>query len=156
MHRTSLSVLAAVLGAAAAAALAAPFQASAAGCTPGTRTIGGAPARVFCGSAHATVQLGARKLTFSGGSCERLGSSFALNIGTLSFATASKLPYLGISLTGARAGRQTRPTVSFNAAGKRSSLQITTGLVTLAKGLKSGTFAGRTLAGATVKGSFSC
>jgi hypothetical protein len=153
MHRTSIAAL---MAGAAIAAVAAPSHASAAGCRPGTMTIGGAPARVFCGPAHATVQVGARKLTFRGGRCERLGSSFTLNIGTLSFATASKLPYLGISLTGAHAGRSTRPTVSFNAAGTRSSLRTTGAVVTLAKGLKSGTFAGRTFAGAAVTGSFSC
>ena len=126
-----------------------------AACTPAIKTIGGAPARVFCGPAQATVHVGSRTYRLHGGTCIRVASGFTLNIGTLSFAAKTPPPYLGISLTSSKPGRHDRPTVALNANGKRVSLR-TTSTVTLAAGAAKGSFSGRDLSGAAIRGTFSC
>jgi hypothetical protein len=124
-------------------------------CTPAVKTVAGAPARVFCGPAQATVHVGSRTFRLHGGSCVRLASGFTLNIGTLSFAAKTLPPYLGISLTSSKPGRHARPTVALTSGGKRITLR-TTSAVTLGAGAAKGSFSGRDLSGAAVRGTFSC
>jgi len=126
-------------------------------CTPGVKTIGGAPARVFCGPARATAQVGGVTYRFANGTCQK-APGFTVNIGTLSFGS-SKLSYFGVSLPRAAAGSYTgkQVTVSFNAGARRFSLSPSAGTkVFLAAGLHSGAFSGKDLSGRTVKGSFTC
>jgi hypothetical protein len=141
----------------AAVASAAPQPQSVSACTPGAKTIGGAPARVFCGPAKATVQVGGTTYRFANGACQR-APGFTVNIGTLGFGS-SKLSYFGVSLPRAAVGAYTgkQVTVSFNVGARRFSLSPSAGTkVVLAAGLRSGTFSGRDLSGRAVKGSFTC
>ena len=48
-------------------------------CTPATKIVASAPARVFCGPAEATVHVGSHTYRLHGGSCIRVPSGFALN-----------------------------------------------------------------------------
>jgi hypothetical protein len=79
--------------------------------TTGVKTIGGAPARVFCGPAKATVRAGASTYRFANGAC--LDSpGFTVNIGILSFGSgsigsASRVKYFGVWLPRAKAGTYT-------------------------------------------------
>src|ERR1700759_4545172 len=86
--RTLVALLAAALVAPAAVA-AAPASRALSACTAGMTTGGGAQARVFCGPAKATVQIGGKTLTFKGGSCERTSTYVALNIGTVVLGSTS-------------------------------------------------------------------
>jgi hypothetical protein len=148
-----------VLGAAwAVAASAAPAHPSKAACTPGAKTIGGAPARVFCGPAKATARLGGTAYRFANGACQK-APGFTVNLGTLSFAASSPVAYLGISLPQAKAGTYAgrQVTVSFSTGKRRVSLRTDSAArVVLHAGLHSGTFSGADLSGKKVTGSFSC
>src|SRR5688572_15543366 len=55
---------------------------AAATCKPGPTTYKGAGAKTFCGPASAVLKIGARTLTYSGGSCTRTSTAIELNIGT--------------------------------------------------------------------------
>ena len=123
-------------------------------CTPATKIVASAPARVFCGPAEATVHVGSHTYRLHGGSCIRVPSGFALNIGTMSLAPTPR-PYLGIVLESSKPGRHDRPTVALNTNGKRIALRSTS-TVTLSAGGAKGSFSGRDLAGRAVSGTFSC
>jgi hypothetical protein len=141
----------------AAAANATPGPQSASACTPGVKTIGGASARVFCGPAKATAQVGGTTYRFASGTCQK-APGFTVNIGTLSFGS-SKLSYFGVSLPRSAAGSYTgkQVTLSFNVGARRFSLSPSAGTkVVLAAGLRAGTFSGKDLSGLAVKGSFTC
>jgi hypothetical protein len=144
-------VCALALVAAAAAGAASPART--AGCTPGVRTVDGSPARVFCGPAKATVHVGGKTTTFTGGLCERSGGFYVLNMGTF-FAGGSKSPrpYFGLLIAKPKPGSYKAQSLSFRSGGvSRSSLAD----VTL-KTLHRGTFSGRLIGGGAVTGSFSC
>ena len=121
------------------------------------KTIGGAPARVFCGPAKATVKVAGTTYAFSGGQCLK-ASGFAVNVGTLSFASKAKPAYFGSSLPTANAGTDAgrNVTLSFSAGGQRSSLSTAGAKVVVRSRLRGGSFAGKDLAGRTVTGSFAC
>src|SRR5215207_9575749 len=110
-----------------AAASAAPQPRSVSACTPGVKTIGGASARVFCGPAKATVQVGGTTYRFANGTCQK-APGFTVNIGTLSFGS-SQLSYFGLSLPRASAGSYTgkQVAVSFNVGARRFSLSPSVG-----------------------------
>src|SRR5690349_5472652 len=91
---------------AAVGAIVAPGAGAHASCAVGVRTIGGAPARVFCGPATATVRLGGRTYRFAEGACLK-GAQFTVNIGTKTFAPSSNLSYFGLVIEGKRDGRYT-------------------------------------------------
>jgi hypothetical protein len=151
-------VVGAISAAYAVAATAAPAAASKATCTPGVKTIGGSPARVFCGPARATAKVGPTAYRFAGGACLK-APGFSVNIGTLSFASNSPVAYFGISLPRAKAGTYTgkQVTLSFTAGKGRHSLVSSAGAkLVLAPNLHSGTFAGKDLLGKTISGSFTC
>ena len=136
---------------------ASPGLAAQAACVPGTKTIGGAPARVFCGPAKATVKAAGKTHTFANGECLK-GSGLTVNIGTLSFAAKSKLSYFGLSLPTAKAGTYLgkKVTLSFNAGGQRQSLSTSAAKVVVKSGLRGGSFSGKDFSGRAVTGTFSC
>jgi hypothetical protein len=101
----------------AAATAASPLHTANITCTPGVRSIAGAPARVFCGPAKASVKVGSATYTFAGGACLKQ-PRFSVNLGTLSFDPGAKAPYFGLSLPRARAGTY---------AGKQVTLSFTAG-----------------------------
>lgn len=125
-------------------------------CTPGVKTIAGKTARIFCGPAKATVRLGARTITYQQGECSLGGGGFAANIGTvIPGATRQKQPYFGVFVERATPGKYPRQTITFAHAGRVEAVYPNT--LTLAKGLKAGTFEGRLLgSGRPVSGSFTC
>jgi uncharacterized protein (DUF2141 family) len=146
-----LAALAALLGALAASSSAAGQTA---GCVPGVRTIDGVNARVFCGTAKATVHVGAKTLSFANGACDTSSFGYSVNIGTF-FAGTSKStrPYFGLAVEKAKPGTYARQTVSFRSGGVSRSAFVT---VTL-KTLRSGTFSGSVIfGGPRVSGTFSC
>jgi hypothetical protein len=123
-------------------------------CTPGTKTIGGASARTFCGPARATVTLNGKTVSYRGGSCSTSIGLFSVNIGTVVLGTVKNAPeYFGVTAK-AKAGSQSRQTIAVVHAG---STRAVIGTVTLKPGLKGGTFSGKAFGSKTViSGSFSC
>jgi hypothetical protein len=66
---------------------------------PGVRTSGGVTYRTFCGPARATLHLGGKTYRYSGDECERTGTSFAINLGTITLPPGSpKYRYFGIAV----------------------------------------------------------
>jgi hypothetical protein len=121
-------------------------------CKPGVTKYGGAPARVFCGPAAATVRKGTATFAIRGGRCDRFGSTFTVNIGTVVIGTPTKPrpEYFGITVFNAgKDGAYTGGIASVVHRGKRFSSG--TASVTLKNGRTRGTFkAGR------LSGSFHC
>ena len=140
------------------AALAAVAHASARPeCTAGTHTSGGVTYRAFCGPAHATLHDGGKTYSFSGGSCMTSGSTFAINIGTITLPPGKPTSdYFGITVVGAHAGTVTNQAVAWQQPHTNpGSLYRTT--ITFASGLKKGTFSGQNiLGGGNGSGAFSC
>ena len=95
--RLSLLALSALALAAATTALAAPAKTT---CTAGMTSVGGVPARTFCGPAKATVHIAGKTLSFKGGSCERTSKYLSLQIGTVILGQAKKKKpdYFGIDV----------------------------------------------------------
>jgi hypothetical protein len=140
------------------ATAASPLGTSRTTCTPAVKTIGGAPARVFCGPAKATAKVGSTAYRFAGGACQK-APGFSVNVGTLSFASSARVSYFGISLPKAKPGTYTgtQVTLSFNVGKQRHSLVSSAGAkVVLGPGVRSGTFAGKDLLGKAITGSFTC
>ena len=157
----SLTFIAPLLVAVTAAALVAPTAASASGaaCVPGKTTVGGKSAMRFCGTAKAVAKAGSKTFTFSGGSCVATATTFTVNIGTLVInpvagAKPGPTSYFGATVAPPKAGPHLTQPVTWTSGGKAYSVLGNT--VTLKKGLKSGTFTGKSLAGAKVTGSFTC
>jgi hypothetical protein len=103
------------VGLIAVAALAAVAHASARPeCTAGTHTSGGVTYRAFCGPAHATLHDGGKTYSFSGGSCMTSGSTFSINIGTITLPPGKPTSdYFGITVVGAHAGTLTNQAVAW-------------------------------------------
>lgn len=135
-------------------ARAAQAAGKAATCTPGTKTIGGASARTFCGPAKATVTLNGKTVSYNGGTCSTSIGLFSLNIGTVVLGTVKNAPeYVGVTAK-AKAGSQSRQTIAVVHAG---ATRAVIGTVTLKPGLKGGTFTGKAFGSkAVISGSFSC
>lgn len=140
-----------------------------AGCTPGVKKVGGVQVREFCGgTARATVTVGGKTTTLTGGSCERGSAYLAVNIGTVVLEPGKTVagPYFGLNVGklpmvgGAPAtkdGTYGNPVVAIRIGGKGLSLRGSTANVTLAGGRTRGTFAGDQLfGGPKVTGTFSC
>lgn len=151
MKRTLIGVAVAAL---AAAALGAGSAHSAAACTAGMTKVGGAPARVFCGPAKATVKIGAAKVAYHGGSCSKSSFGWTINIGTVVLGNAKKKPeYFGITVK-AKPGAQSNSAVAVVHSNKSYAVL---GTVTLKAGLTSGTFSGKVFGSPTkISGSFTC
>ena len=124
-------------------------------CTPGVRTVGGAQVRTFCGPARATAKAGGKTFRFSGGQCAISRGIFTVNIGTVTITRVEpKFSYLGIDAQPPKAGAHHNQIVSWQVPGKGYSIISAT--VTIAAGLRSGTFSGRLLTGGVASGSFTC
>jgi hypothetical protein len=161
LNRTLLFAAPLLVTALSAAALVAPATsgAAAAACVPGKTTVGGKSALRFCGTAKASAKLGAKTFRFAGGTCATSGPYFTINIGTLitnTVAGAKPGPatYFGVTLTPPSKGTHVKQALSWTSGGK--SYPVLQNQITLKAGLKSGTFTGKSLAGAKVTGSFSC
>ena len=142
--------------------------ASRAGCTPGVISFGGVQARVFCGPAKATVKVGGKTLSFTGGSCERTSKYLTVNVGTVVLGTTTKKKpdYFGLDV-GAYPGSTGKPAAhdgSFTggvlavvSGGKSYLLRGDTAKFTLSGGRTKGTFSAAGLLGSgAATGSFSC
>jgi hypothetical protein len=138
---------------------------STAGCTPGMTKINGVSARVFCGPAKATVRLGGKTFTFSGGDCERTSDYLAVNIGTVLLGTAAHKPdYFGLDVgrilgTGTparRDGTYKGSALAVDYGGKGYAVRADQISVTLSGNRSKGTFTASLLLGGNVSGSFSC
>ena len=79
-----VTVMAVVVAGHAVARAASPWSSSRTACTPVVKTIGGAPARVFCRPAKATPRIGSTSYRFAGGACQK-APGFTVNVGALSF-----------------------------------------------------------------------
>jgi hypothetical protein len=126
-------------------------------CSAGVHTTGGVTYRTFCGPAHATLHLGGKTYQFTGGNCERLSSSFTINLGTITLPPGSpKFRYFGIVVFSPKAGTFTNQAVALQfPGGKRASLFHAK--IVLKGGRSQGTFAGTTLADHVPgSGTFSC
>jgi hypothetical protein len=127
-------------------------------CSPGMHqvTVGGRVGFRFCGPASAVVHLGTRTLRFENGLCRRAAGAFTVNIGTLVPGLRSgKPPSFGITTHTATPGRQLNAAVGFSYGGR--GYAVADQVVTLAPGLRHGTFSGRLLGTTTrVTGSFTC
>ena len=146
-----LAVLAAALG------WTAQAPARPAACTSGVHTTGGVTYRTFCGPARATLKLGGKTYLFTQGVCERTGSSFTINIGSITLPPGSPtFRYFGITLFQGKDGTYTEQAVALQfPGGKRASLFHAK--IVLKAGRTQGTFAGTTLAGHTPgSGTFRC
>jgi hypothetical protein len=99
MHKQLGLVLAASIAATASLAAAGTGSGAIPNCTAGMSTIGGKPARTFCGPAKATVHVGHRTIVFTGGSCVRSRKALTLQIGTVVLgARSQKTPYFGLDI----------------------------------------------------------
>jgi hypothetical protein len=155
--RLTVAVPAALAAAAAVVSLAAAAP-SRAVCTAGLSKIGGFPARTFCGQGKATVHVGGKTLSFSGGQCAISQGYWTVNIGTIELGQPHKTKsYFGIVLLKPTHADGTYPGVAFgfNVPGK--SYGVSSATLTLSNGGKSASFAGAvTLGGGRVTGSVTC
>ncbi len=142
-----------LLLAVAGAALVTATQASARqACKPGDNTAG----RTFCGPAKATLRVHGKKYRYNqGGNCSIDGSTWTLNIGTISLHGKPKRAYFGITVFSKKAGTHGAAVTWQRPNGTTASLL--NAKVTLARGLKKGTFTGSiNTGGGKGTGSFSC
>ena len=111
--------------------------------------------RTFCGPAHATLKIGGKKHVFNqGGNCSTDSSTWSINIGTITLKGKPNHAYFGITVFSKKAGTH-GAAVTWQLHGRSHSLQ--NAKVTLARGLKKGTFTGKeTDGGGKASGSFRC
>jgi hypothetical protein len=145
--------------AAALAALALSAQAGArTTCTAAVKTTGGVTYRTFCGPAKAQASIRAIDYRFdNGGECTKTGSTWSVNIGTITLGAGKpKFAYFGITVFNAKTGKNANaPAIAWQLPGKRFGLLYST--VTLAPGLKKGSFTGKLIGTNTVvTGGFTC
>ena len=144
-----------------AAALVVPGASSAASnaCVPGKTTVAGKSAMRFCGPAKASATVGSKTFKFSGGQCTVNATYFTLNIGTVVMHTTANskpgpAPYFGVTVTPGSPGVHVHQVLGWTTGGKGYS--VLSSHITLANGLKKGTFTGTSLNGQKVKGTFTC
>jgi hypothetical protein len=139
----------------------------ASGCKEGMTTLNGAPVRVFCGPATASLTINGKPAKFSQGSCAKTSKYFSINIGTVVLGTTKKPKpdYFGMNV-GQVLGDTSVPAaghdgtyskgvvLAFDYNGKGSA--VTTATVKLQGSRTHGTFVGKTLLNEVVKGSFHC
>jgi hypothetical protein len=162
----AVTIVALALAAAATLVLAGTGGAADAGCNAGTTKFGGSPARVFCGSATATVRVGAKTFSFRNGSCEATSDYLTLNLGTIVIGSPSKRrpDYFGLTVGrlpvggGKPAGKDgTYSGAVVSAVHRGEAYAVGGASVTLAGGRTRGTFTGRLVGSAVrVSGSFAC
>ena len=163
---TKTLAISAALAAATFLALAQSGSAAKATCKAGATTYGGAPARVFCGPATATVRVGGKTFTFRGGTCDRTSGYVTVNLGTIVLGSPSrpKPEYFGLTVgrlplgggkPAPKDGVYAGAVISAVHAAK--SIAVGRAHVTLAGGRTHGTFTGQlVLSSKTVSGSFAC
>ena len=139
-----------LLAVAGASLVAAGYASAHAACTPGSIPGG----RRFCGPAKATLNYGGKKYVFNqGGTCTVSGSTWSLNIGTITLTGSKpKYAYFGITVFSRRPGTHSAA-VSWQLHGK--NLSLSNAKVTVSRGLKKGTFVG-SVGGRKGSGSFRC
>jgi hypothetical protein len=140
----------------AAAFLAQAGTAHVAACHAGVHKIGGGTYRTFCGPAKASVSAGGKALAFKGGSCQRVGGTVALNIGTIPLQGAKlRFEYFGITVFNVpHDGVSKSAAIVWYHKGRSYALLHAT--VTLKGGRSRGTFTGSLIGGGKESGSFSC
>jgi hypothetical protein len=110
--------------------------------------------RTFCGPAKATLKLGNKKYYFrQGGQCSISDGLWTLGIGTVTLSGKPRKASLTITVFSKKAGTH-GAAVQWQLHGQTNSLY--NAKVTLAKGLKKGTFTGSRGGGHKVTGSFTC
>jgi hypothetical protein len=135
-------------------------------CKEGMTTFGGVPARVFCGSAAATVRASGKTFTIRNGSCQKTSSYFSIGIGEFVIGRSTKPEPEAFGVDVGREPGATGPTagkdgvyhgadVAVTHAGKGYALRGNA-TVTLTHGRTRGTFRASLLDGGTVTGSFAC
>jgi hypothetical protein len=141
---------------------------SSSACKAGVTTFGGAQARVFCGSAKATVTLAGKTVHFTEGTCQRTSQFLSVNIGTVVLGqTSKKQPdYFGLdvgktpgstSKPAAADGHYTGGTVAIVSGGTSYLVRGNTVKITLTGGRTKCTISGSLLIpSGSVSGSFSC
>ena len=136
-----------------------------AGCTPGVTQSKGVTARVFCGPATATVNVGGKSFSFRNGNCDRAAQYVSVNIGTVMLGPVRNKPdYFGLNVgrifgAGApapRDGTYRGGAVALDFGGKGYAVRAGTITVTLAGNRSKGTFKASLLLGGFVSGSFAC
>ena len=151
----ALSLMLATAASVATLAVASPSRNT---CTAGISKIGGFPAHTFCGPAKATVRVGGKTLTFSGGMCAISQGFWTVNIGTIELGQSKKTKsYFGLALLkpSHADGSYSRVGFAFNIPGK--SWAVSGGKLTLSKGGKAASFSGMLLLSSTrVTGSVTC
>ncbi len=116
-----------------------------AACTPGTDRTRGVTYRTFCGPAHATLKVGGKTLSFTGGSCEISGSIFSIDIGTYSFPPGEpKYGFFEIRVRAKKGGTYTKQTVDWQLP-KGNEWALANATIKLAADRKSGSFSGLVL-----------
>jgi hypothetical protein len=126
-------------------------------CHPGVRTVKGVKTRTFCGPAKAQVTIHTVDYRFdSGGACSRSGSTFTINIGTITLGTAKpKSAYFGITIFNAHDGTFKNQAVAWQLP--RMQKAIVGATITLSHGMQQGSFSGTVLGtGQLVTGGFVC
>ena len=135
-------------------------------CKAGLRTIGGALARTFCGSATAGVRIGGKTLAFSQGNCVKTPKYVSVNIGTVVLGrTKARQPnYFGLDI-GRIPGSRSPPAgkdgtyrsgtvLTVEYGGK--SYDVLSGIASLQGHRSHGTFKGKTFLGQALTGTFHC
>jgi hypothetical protein len=147
------------VGLVAAAAIGSTRSEAAASCSSGMTTFAGVSARVFCGSATATVHDGSKTFTIKGGNCERTPKALAVNIGEVVLGTVNKAKpdYFGLALSAGagKDGTYHSAVVGVVHAGKGYPLRGNATAI-LKSGRTRGSFTASTIFGKTVSGSFAC
>jgi hypothetical protein len=135
-------------------------------CKAGVHKVGGVPALTFCGSASATVFVGASTLVFVQGSCVKTARYVSINIGTVVLGqTRARQPnYFGLDIgripgsgsppAGKDGTYRSGTVLTVEYAGK--SYDVLSGVASL-KGHRSyGTITGQTFSGRPLYGRFHC
>ena len=136
----------------AAVGLAGATQASARqGCSPG----GSGNTKTFCGPAKGTLRYGITRVSFNQGGRCGVSDQWTLNLGTITLIAKPQpgTKYLGITAFGKTAGKHDAA-ITWQFRGKTHTLAR--GTVTLARGLKRGTFRGLMSHHRWARGSFTC
>jgi len=128
-------------------------------------TYKGVAARIFCGSASASVKIGARTVSFKNGACAQTSQYVTVNIGTILLGrSASKPNYFGLNIgkvfgsgkAAAKDGSYKGGALAVAFAGKGYAVRADTIEVSLSGNRHKGTFTGTLLTGGTLSGSFAC
>ena len=166
MRKTLVLGFTTAIAAAATLLIAGPGGAAVTGCKTGMTTYGGANARTFCGTAHASVRAGGKGFTIRGGLCQNNGGSVTVDIGEIVLGASAKPKPEYFGLTVGRAAVGTGPVAAKDGFYHSAIVAVVHGgkgyplranaTVVLSHGRSRGTFSATSLDGGTVTGSFAC